>query len=441
MEPLEENIYKITWPIFVEMLFFILLGTVDTIMLSGYSDTAVGSVGISNQILFLFGILVNIIAIGIGVVAAQYLGAKQVQNAKDTIVTGIFGNLIIGVVLSLIIIVFGKSLLILVNTDSALLDDSVIYLKIVGYSLVFISLRVALSTGFRSFSKPKIVMIIMIVGNVINVVLNAILIYGLFGAPSLGVAGAAIGTLTSRIVMVLLLVIAAYKMLGIKIHKIRFHIVQLKKILYIGIPAAAENLMWNIAQVFIVAIVNTVSVEAIIARTYILTILSFIFIFSLSLATGNSIIVGYHIGDKEHDKAYHHTLKTIRVSFFFVIIITILLNIFAKEVIGLFTDDETIIEMARSVLYFAVFIEIGRAMNLVYISALRTAGDTVYPAIIAVISMFGIAVVLSYVFAITLGMGIVGVFLATMIDELFRGSMMALRWYRKRWTVIRLIEE
>jgi Na+-driven multidrug efflux pump len=97
--------------------------------------------------------------------------------------------------------------------------------------------------------------------------------------------------------------------------------------------------------------------------------------------------------------------------------------------------------MARSVLYFAVFIEIGRAMNLVYIAALRTAGDTVYPAIIAVISMFGIAVVLSYVFAITLEMGIVGVFLATMIDELFRGSMMALRWYRKKWTVLRLIEE
>ena len=87
MAKLEKNIYKITWPILVEMLFFTLLGTVDTLMLSRFSDTAVGSVGISNQILFLFGILVNVIALGIVVVSAQHLGAKQSEKAKEKIQT------------------------------------------------------------------------------------------------------------------------------------------------------------------------------------------------------------------------------------------------------------------------------------------------------------------------------------------------------------------
>ncbi len=440
MEKLEKNIYKITWPILVEMFFFTLLGTVDTVMLSRFSDTAVGSVGVSNRILFLFGIIVNVIALGITVVAAQYLGAKKVQKAKDTIVTGIAGNLIIGTVLSIVVILVGKKLLMLIGTNSVFMDDAVIYLRIVGFSIVFIAIRVAISNGFRSFGKPSVVMIIMIIGNLINIAINAVLIYGLFGLPRLGVQGAAIGTLVSRIIMVMILAVSAYKILGIKIHKVRLHIVQLKKILFVGIPAATENLMWNIAQVLILVVINRLSPEAVIARTYIYTILSFIFIFSFSFASGNAIIVGYYIGENSHEKAYKHTIKTLKIAFSLVMVITFILNIFSKQVIGIFTDDQLIIDMARNVLYIAIFLELGRSMNFVFIHALRSAGDTVFPVIMAVISMFGINVFLSYIFAIELEMGLVGIFIAGMLDEVFRGSSMAFRWYQRKWNKIKLIE-
>lgn len=439
MAKLEKNIYKITWPIFIEMLFFTLLGTVDTFMLSQYSDTAVGSVGVSNQILYLFGILVNVIGIGIGVVSAQYLGAKQVQKAKDTIATGIAGNTIIGILLSLIVVVFGNVFLGWIGTSDVFMDDSVAYLKIVGYSIVFIALRVSLSTGFRSFSKPKIVMMIMILGNVLNIGLNAVLIYGLLGFPSLGVTGAAIGTLISRIMMVVILLIGSYKILHIKVLHIRLHLEHLKKILFIGVPSAMENLMWNIAQVAILYFINQMTEEAVIARSYIQAILPFVFMFSFSLASGNSIIVGYFIGEKNPDAAYKHTLKTLRIAFIFVVIVTVLLNVFSNSLISLFTDDPVIIKMVRQVLYISVFIEIGRAMNLVYIQALRSAGDTVFPVVMAVISMFGIAVLFTYIFGIRLEMGILGVYIAAMIDEVLRGLTMALRWYLRRWTKINLV--
>lgn len=438
---LEKNIFRITWPILVEMMFFILLGTVDTLMLSRFSDTAVGSVGLSKQILFLFGIIVNVIGLGIVVVAAQQLGAKQVQKAKDTIATGISGNFIMGVILSLFVVLLGKKLLILIGTDEILLDDAVVYLRIVGFSLLFIALRVALSNGFRSFGKPKVVMIVMMIGNIVNIIINALLIYGLFGFPKLGVQGAAIGTLISRMLMVALLIIAAYKILDIKVFKIRIHMVHLKRILFVGVPAASENLMWNIAQVIIIAIVNHISVEALIARTYIYTILSFIYIFSFSFASGNAIIVGYYIGEKEPEKAYKQTLKTLKIAFLLVMIITLTLNIFSKQVIGLFTDNEVIISMARSVLYIAIFLELGRSMNFVFIQALRSAGDTVFPVIMAVVSMFGVNVLLSYVFAIHLEMGIIGVFIAGMLDEIVRGTAMAIRWHKRKWTRIKLIQD
>lgn len=441
LDKLEKNIFRITWPILVELLFFILLGTVDTVMLSRYSDTAVGGVGVANQIINLFGIFVNIIAMGIGVVASQYLGSGQTQKAKDTIVTGLVVNILIGTVLSFIVYFYGDVFLRMIGTDPVLIDDASIYLRIVGLSIFFLAFRVALSTAFRSFSKPKIVMYIMIAGNIVNIVVNMVLIYGLLWFPEMGAKGAAIGTLSARILMVIMLIILTYRILKINLHKIRLHIIQLKKILYVGIPAASENLMWNIVQVIIVAFINKIGYEAVIARTYVLTILSYIYIFSLAFANGNAIIVGYFIGEKQVDKAYHHTIKSLKISFALVLTTTILLNIFARSLIGIFTNNLAIIEMVRSVLYFAIFIELGRAMNLVYIQALRSVGDTIFPVVMAIISMFGISVFLSYYFGIKLEMGIVGIFLASMIDELFRGGAMAIRWYRRKWTTIQLIEQ
>lgn len=441
MGKLEKNIYRLTFPIFIEVLFFTLMGTLDTLMLSRYSDTAVASVGVSNQILFLFGIIINVVAIGIGVVAAQYLGAKQIEKAKDTVVTGFYANLILGTVLTVLVLLLGNWFLQIIHTDPILMDNALIYIRIAGLSLVFTSLRIALSTGFRSFSKPKIVMVIMIIGNIINVGLNAVLIYGLFGFDELGVMGAALGTLYARIFMVIALVVMTYISLGIKLHKVRLHLSHLKKIVMIGFPAALENLMWNIAQIFIIAIINRVGVNAVIARTYIYTILSFIFIFSFSFASGNAIIVGYYIGEKTPDEAYKHTFKAFRISLVLVVTMTVLLNIFGDTILRIFTDDLEIIRMAKSVLLFAVLLEIGRSMNLVFIYALRSAGDTVFPVIMAVLSMFGIAVLFSYIFAISFEMGIVGIFLASMMDELVRGVTMVYRWMSRKWVTMQLVED
>ncbi|MFA6801380.1 MAG: MATE family efflux transporter [Acholeplasmataceae bacterium] len=439
MKQLEKNIFKISWPIFLELLFFTLLGTVDTIMLSNYSDTAVGSVGVSNRILNLIAILVNIVAAGIGVVVAQYLGANQIKKAKDAAVTGVVGNFILGIFLSGILIFFGEWFIHLIGTNDIFIDDSVIYLKIVGFSTLFISLRVGLSTIFRSFSHPKVVMYIMGVGNLVNIVMNAILIYGLFGIPSLGVEGAAIGTLVARIVMVILLIIYTYKILNIKLHKIRFYVEHLKKILFVGIPSALENVMYNIAQIIILVFVNRMVPDAVIAQSYIALILSFVFIFSFSFAIGNSIIVGYYIGEGEFEKAHKETNHTIKIAFITLFVVTSLLNIFAYPLISLFTSNPEITKMIRQVLYLSLFIEIGRSMNLVFISALRSAGDTIFPVVMAVISMFGISVVFSYLFGLRLELGILGVFIATAMDEIFRGFSMFIRWQSKKWMNMNLL--
>jgi Na+-driven multidrug efflux pump len=198
--------------------------------------------------------------------------------------------------------------------------------------------------------------------------------------------------------------------------------------------------MYNIAQVLILFFINQISPEAVIAQSYIMLILSYVFIFSFALASGNSIIVGYYIGEKEHEVAFKHTFKTTKAAFIIIIIITGLLNLLAYPLIGLFTDNVIITEMVRKVLFIAIFIEIGRAMNMIFIAALRSAGDTIFPVIMAVISMFGLAVLFTYILAIKLELGIIGVFIALSMDEIFRGMSMVFRWYQRKWMKVELIE-
>lgn len=122
-----------------------------------------------------------------------------------------------------------------------------------------------------------------------------------------------------------------------------------------------------------------------------------------------------------------------------MIVATVFVNIFSEAIIGIFTDNYDIIKLAKSVMSIAIFIELGRAMNMVLIYALRAAGDTVFPVVIGAITMYGLGVFMGYIFIFELGLGIVGVFLASMLDEVIRGLIMVVRWKSKTWTKFRVI--
>jgi len=415
----EKNLYRLTWPIFIELLFFILMGSLDTLMLSQYSDLAVAGVGIANQMIGLFGIFLNIVATGTTVVVSQYLGANKDPEARATIKTGFIINSIIGVLAFGLLFLLGEGLLVLINTDASLIPFARTYIQLTAFSLIFFSLGQAVAAGFRAYSKPRIVMVVTILANVLNVVLNYILIFGRFGFPELGVAGAAIATIASRFFIFAALAVLLYLQLHIRIWKLTFSRFIMRRILKIGIPSGTENVLWNISQIILISFVNTMGVNALVARTYVITIMQFVLLFSLSLATANSIIIGYHVGEQTLEEARDRTLKTMRL--------------FAEPIMRLFSSNEEVIALGVTLMLISVANEIGRTMNLLFIFSLRSANDAVFPVIMGVISMFGISVLFSYILGIQLGFGVIGVFIAMSMDECVRGIVMFWRWRSTIW--------
>lgn len=444
---LEKNILILTFPIFIELLFFILMGSVDTIMISAYEKTnafaagSVAAVGNASTVINLFGVLINIVSAGISVVVSQYLGAKNEDGAKKTILTGIIMQVLIGLLIAITLLVFGNLLFRLIQTPIEIQQLSYDYLFYTAISLLFVAISNAISAALRSYGHTHQVMVTVIIANVFNIVFNYIFIYGYLGAPEMGVAGAAVSTMLMRLMTMFVSFILLKRLIGLSILKVRYDSPSMQKILKVGLPSALENMTYNLMQFVILSFVNKLGTEMITARTYVNTVLSYIYLFSGSFAAGNAIITGYYIGEEDYEGAYRNTLKTTAIAIGVVTVATLIVNLLLPLIAGLLTDNETIIKTMRTIFLFVILLEIGRSLNLVIIQALRAAGDTTFPLVMAIFSMLGIGITTAYFYTNTLHLGLLGIYLGITSDEFFRGVTMLIRWLKKVWMNKSLVKE
>ena len=423
----------IYWPILIELLFFVLMSTVDTLMLSNYSDHAVGSVGNANTLIMMFAVTLLIITNGVAVLVSQYIGAKRDDLAQKVIGNGIVLNLFVGILAAGIMLLSTDQLLQLVNTKPVLYNDSKIYFQVIAISLVFVAMSNIVTASLRSYGYAKQITIVVIIGNIFNIMGNYLLIYGRFGFPELGVYGAALSTLFVRSLMLLVYLAMAFVLVHVRVKHIRIEKELSKQILKIGLPSAGESLTYTIMQSIILGMVNQLGPDMTTSRSYINTILTYIYVFSLAYASANGIMTGYYIGERDYNKAHQQTMKTAIRSMFIVIAATLLVNLFSGQIVGIFTSNPTIVSTVRNILWLAILLEFARSFNMIFISALRAAGDTAFPLKLAIVSMIGITIGLAYLFGIVLNLGLFGIYMAYVSDELFRGVFMYARWQSRKW--------
>jgi putative MATE family efflux protein len=438
------SLLTITWPIFIELFLQIIMGSTDTIMLSHISDDAVAAVGVANQLVFFTILIFNCVSMGTAVVLSQYLGAGLREQAKIVTTMSITLNLIVGLVISLIMVIFKGEFLAFFHLPEHLANLGKQYLSIVGGTLFIQALLQTVSSILRANGYTKDAMFVSIFMNVIHLAGNSLLIFGLLGFPEMGVQGTAISTGISRTVALLVIFSIMYKRIpmNIKIKDyVTIDVTHIKKVLKIGIPAASEQICYNASQIVITIIIAILGASALTTRVYTQNIMSYILLFGLAMGQGTQILIGYKVGARDFDGAYRQLLKSLKYSFTITILIAILITFFRESLFTIFTDDKEIISMGSKLLLFCLLLEPGRTFNLVVISSLRAAGDTTISVKMAVISLWGICVPLSYFLGIHLGIGLPGIWIAFIVDEWFRGITMYFRWKSRVWENKVLIQD
>ena len=413
-----------------------MLGAVDTVMLSQYSDNSVAAVGVVNQLIMFAFLIFEVINIGTSVLCSQYLGARMHKNMVQVVGVSLLVNFVVGVGISTLLFGCAEPILRLMGLGPELMQDGMDYMRIVGAFAFFQALSLTLSASLRSANKAVYPMLVTVVVNVLNIIGNYSLIFGRFGFPELGVEGAAISTAFSRgVSMVILFVILFRK----HIHRFPpayfrpFPWVELKNLMKVGLPSAGEQLSYSSSQVVITYFINMLGVEALATRTYCVNIIMFAYLFSISMAQGGAICIGHLIGEKKPRAAFLMGKYVMKKSVMITVILSCILALFGHVIFGWLTSNAEIIKMGVTILVIDIVLEIGRPVNIFATNALRAAGDVNYPFYVGLVVMWSVAVGLGYLFGIPLGWGICGMWVAFLLDENIRGAIFVRRWYSMKW--------
>lgn len=440
---IKRRLLYLTVPIFIDSLLAMMLGMMDTVMLSKYADNAVASVGVVNQVFNMVILIFQVTTLGTSVLCAQYYGAGKSEKLKQIVGVSLIFNLLLGILLSVFLFFNGEFLLRMMHLAPELMEDGVRYLKIVGGFAFVQSLSLTIAAVLRSTNLAKFPMFVTLVVNILNAIGNYALIFGNFGLPEMGAEGAAWATSASRVIALVILIVLLMRTIVPRIPRkllIPFPLGELRKMLGIGMPAAGEQISYSLSQVVVTMFTNLIAVEAVVTRTYAMNIVMFSYLFALSISFGNSILVGQLIGEGRKEEAYRICLDSLKTAMVITAIISGLVAAFGSMIFGLLTDNEEIIKVGVVILCVDFVLEFGRTVNMTMVNALRSAGDAKFPVMLGLFSMWVFATGLSWVFGISLGYGLIGMWVAFMIDENFRAVILLKRWRGKKWMERNLID-
>lgn len=429
---------KLTLPIALEQFFRILVSSFDTAMLSSYSNDAVAAVGLVSQYIFFLTIIFSVIGTGCSIVLAQYLGANKSEHELNHVAQASAIMVFFMSLFMTFLVIFGSGwLLARYDITETVRHFAWQYIVIYGGACCFFNAFSLLQGAIlRSYGHTSEAMIVSIIANIVNVLGNALSLYGWFGLPILGVPGVAGASGLSMIVSSILFFVIIRRRKDVHFH---FHGItkvpaeSFKMILKVGIPTAGESLSYNVSQIKIFAMISKLGTNAMSAQVYTMTILRFVFVGAIAIGQATQIKTGYYIGAKQNDIVYKKVFKYQIAATCFSMMMIVVVNLLRNPVLRIFTDIEEVKRFVYTLLIYSAYIEFGRSLNLIYVGALKGAGDVTFPVLYGILSNWILMVLGSYILGMKCGLGLVGFWLGIGTDETTRGFVMLWRWKSRRW--------
>lgn len=428
----KKSLPQLFFPIFLETLCSMLAGIVDTLMLSSQGDQAVGAVGTATTYINIFIILFFVISSGMTAVMTQYIGAGRPGIAQRVMGLGLLFNLIFGAVVTLILGCFGGAILEGIGIAQQLYRPAKIYLQTVGAFCICNALIPVCSSYLRSFGHTAPAMSGTLLANGINIVLNALFLL----VFRWGVFGVALATGISRLFQLIWVFCASRRLVRpVPDAAPPGNGALLMKVIRIGLPAAMESCLYNLAITVVISLLNGMDdtgTQAT-ARTYAAQIANFSVCIGIALAQSNAILVGWRIGAGELDACDKGTRSVALLGIGLGVSIAGFFALMARPVLRIFTEDPEMIRLVSRLLLVDIALEIGRVTNLVFGDALKTSGDAIYPMVVAVVFAFVCAAAGTWFFGVRLGWLAFGAYVAMALDECVRAVFMFLRWRSGIW--------
>ncbi|MEG0360253.1 MAG: MATE family efflux transporter [Longicatena sp.] len=438
----KESLRRLIIPLVIEQILAVTIGMSDTIMVSSVGEAAVSGLSIVDTINILLINIFAALATGGAVLTSQYLGNRDQKSANLSAKQLILSTAFLATIIMCVVLFASSGILRLVfgHVDYAVMENALIYFKISAWSYPFIALYNSGAALFRSMGNSKISMTTSLFMNAINIVGNAILIYGF----QMGVAGAAISSLFARIVgACFMLYLLRSKENAIYIDNYREWNINgnmIKKILTIGIPNGLENGMFQIGKILVQGFVAGFGTIAIASNAVANNIAQMEVIPGAAIGLAMISVVGRCVGANDYDQARYYMKKLVKWAYVSMILLNIVILCFAPYILNIYNlSSETSASALHLLWIHGVFAMLLWPASFTFPNALRASGDVRFTMCVSILSMWICRICLSYVFGNLLGLGVEGVWLAMCSDWALRVVCFIVRYRSNKWTEKRLI--
>ncbi len=426
------EILKIGVPIMLGQACVIILAFADNIMIGWHSVNELAASSFVNNVMNFFILTELGFASGMTPIIGAFHGNGNVKGVGTTVRNGLLVNGIIGLiglVLLAIIYLFIDSF----GQEPELLPLIRPYFVIVGISIIFALGFNVLKQFTDGICKPVVSMLFLMGGNVLNIFGNWVLIYGKLGCPELGLMGAGLSTLISRILMLLCFVLYIFKSEQFKayaqaIKEALFSRVKMRHIFNMGYPVAIQMGLEASTFSFSAIMVGWISVTALAAHQVAITISQLFFLMMQGLSFALSILVSNCYGKKDYAGIHAYVKRGILMIFGTSLSLSILLYIFRYPAVGMFTDSPEVAEIAVVLFYVLFAYQIGDGIQLCFANVLRGLQDVKPIMYAAFVSYYLIAIPVAYVLGFKAGLGAVGVWLGFPIGLTLAGLFFYARY-------------
>lgn len=439
---MQKSFYKkvavIAAPIALQQLVISSLNMVDVFMISSLSNESIAGVGGANKLYFMFNLFLFGMSSGSAILTAQYWGAKDYKSIKQVYGITLTFGMVISLIFGVLALLVPEWVMHFFSGDAGVIREGAAYLRWVGFSYFFNAISFATVFTLRSTKEVKLPLLVSIVAIGLNTILNWVLIFGHFGLPALGVVGAAIATLLSRVLeMLILLIMCNRRKLAPsgRLSEIFSYPLELvKKYIVIAGPAVVNEVVWSSGVTMYAVVFGKMGTEVMSAMTIYQTIEQMAFVLIIGLSNSAAIILGNTLGKGDLTKAYQEAIEFIKLGVAIALFLAVLVVLLAEVTVGLFPLTPTVhLYVVRS-LYVMAAALLPRTLNTItVVGILRSGGDTFFTALIDGLGVWVVAVPLAFITGLYFKWDIWFVVAAISMEEVVKVVLTLWRTFSKKW--------
>lgn len=435
---------SVAWPAMAESFFVTLAGMIDTMMVSAMGSYAVAAVGLTNQPKFIGLTLFFGVNIAVSALIARRKGEQRRENANEIMLTGMLLTAALCVAISLLFVVFAPQIMTAAGSNADTHEAAVEYFRIIMGGTFFNVLTMIINAAQRGSGNTRLSMVTNLTSSVVNVFFNYLLIGGNLGFPKLGIRGAAIATVLGTVVSAAMAVYSLFRLNSyIRIpdmirNRIRATKESLKSIWNLAYNSSMENIAMRVGFVATALLAARLGTDEFAAHNIGMNILGLGFSFADGMQVAAVALTGEALGAGRKQEAREYGSICQRIGFLISIGLAVLLLVGGRWFYSLYFSEAHILDMGVLITRYTMVIVLLQISQIIYTGCLRAAGDVRYTLVVALISVTVIRTVMTLLLVAVFNLGLHGIWLGVLSDQLSRFLLMRRRFRQGKWVDLRI---